>query len=442
MEKNRGNAGKNSIGNRNVIAWEKTSWVLCFCLYLCLILPMTGCGKEQENEKTADMSATVFEREESQGQETAEEKVTVQTTGTVDDATIRASVGLTEESIPNLLAAQTGRYSFDRLSEEEQLMYVELLQILKERGEDVKITGLDTGRIEKIFQCVLNDHPEIFYADGYTYTKYTLGEELKKITFTGTYHMDKAEAESRKVQIDSYAEKCLSGIPAGADEYEKVKYLYEYLINNTEYNASARDNQNICSVFLYGQSVCQGYAKALQYLLDELGIYSTLVIGRVGAEGHAWNMVRIDGEYYYVDPTWGDASYQIEEAEGAEAYDTKELPTINYDYLCVTTEQLCRTHTIEHMVALPVCTSMAANYYVREGAYFTTVDTQKLEELFAREYEKGSTYVTLKCSDEEIYREMEETLIDNQEIFEYLNSPDGVIAYADNKEQFSLSFWL
>ncbi len=407
-------------------------------VFLLVFFLIAGCGSSTEVSPIE-----VQEKEISVNDGTQIEKEIELENTDMDDDELRASIGLTEESMQSLLGSQSSKYNFKELSSEEQIIYVEILTILTERGIDVKISSLSTVQIEKVFQCVLNDHPEIFYVDGYTFTKYTLGEELKKITFTGTYHTDVEEEATRQTQIDAYVRRCLGGIPDGIDDYEKVKYIYEYIINNTEYNAEASDNQNICSVFLNGQSVCQGYAKAMQYLLDELDIFSTLVIGRVSdGEGHAWNLVKIDGEYYYVDATWGDASYQMEEKDTYTEYDPNHLPTINYDYLCVTTQQLQKTHTIENVVELPECTSMLANYYVKEGAYFTSVERDKLKELFEKEYAKGSTYVTLKCDNMSVYEEMENVLIGDQEIFNYLNSPDGVIAYADNKEQLSLSFWL
>lgn len=331
-------------------------------------------------------------------------------------------------------------YAFGKLSEEEQQVYLEMLEALTDFRENVRLSSCDKELISRVFQCVLNDHPEIFYVEGYSYTEYTLGNLLKKITFTGSYSLGPEEVAEKQEQIDDYVNQCLAGMPAGADEYEKVKYIYEYLIHHTDYDASAKDSQNICSVFLEHRSVCQGYAKATQYLLNRAGIFATLVLGQVvGGEGHAWNLVRIDGEYYYVDTTWGDASYQ---AVGGSNYPVEKIPTINYDYLGVTTEQMEQTHTPDNVVELPICTAIEANYYVREGAYFTEWDEEKIEKIFADSYEKGEAYVTLKCEGPDVYQKMRETLIGQQGIFRYLDAPDKAVSYVENEKQYSLSFWL
>lgn len=331
-------------------------------------------------------------------------------------------------------------YAFGKLSEEEQEVYLEIFEALTCFKENVKLSSCDKEQISRVFQCVLNDHPEIFYVEGYSYTEYTLGSILKKITFTGSYRFSPEEVKEKQQQIDNYVNQCLAGIPEDAGEYEKVKYVYEYLIHHTDYDAAAVDSQNICSVFLERKSVCQGYAKATQYLLNRAGVFATLVLGRVvGGEGHAWNLVRIDGAYYYVDTTWGDASYQ---AVGGGDYPIEKIPTINYDYLCVTTEQMELTHTQENVVEMPECTSMDANFYVREGVYFTDFDEEKIEKIFADSYERGDTYVTLKCEGPDIYRKMQETLIGQQEVFRYLNCPDKAVSYVENEKQYSLSFWL
>lgn len=332
-------------------------------------------------------------------------------------------------------------YAYSKLSGEEQELYLEIRDALVHFEEDVKLSSFDKEEISHVFQCVLNDHPEIFYVEGYTYTEYTLGDILKKITFTGSYHYDQEEIAEKQKLIDDYVSQCLSGMPENADEYTKVKYIYEYLIHHTEYDAAVEDNQNICSVFIDGRSVCQGYAKATQYLLNKADVFATLVLGRVvGGEGHAWNLVKIDGRYYYVDTTWGDASYQA--VGGASGYPGEKIPTINYDYLCVPTEQMNLTHTLDNVVELPECNSMEANYYVREGFYFTEWDEEQAERIFQEEYEKGSAYVTLKCANDAVYSQMQEALIDRQEVFQYLECPEGVVSYSDNEKQYSMSFWL
>lgn len=344
----------------------------------------------------------------------------------------------------SLLEEGGSRFAYESLDAQEQIWYGEIEQALGEMTDTVKLStepigqGLDEQDIDRIFQCVLIDHPEIFYTTGYTYTKYSRGDRTVGIDFAGTYSLPREEAVNKAEEIRGRASEWLSDIPSDASEYDKVKAVYEKIIFSTDYDLNASDNQNIASVFLGNSSVCQGYAKATQYLLNHLGVMCTLVQGTVDTgEAHAWNLVRVDGDYYYVDTTWGDASYRMEDGSGQE-----ELPEINYDYLCVTTQELLRTHRIESVVAMPECTATQANYYVREGVYFTSYDAEQMQSIFDRAWESGRTEITLKCADEECYREICRVLIDEQEIFSYMPENSSTIAYAQNGKQLSLTFWV
>ena len=344
----------------------------------------------------------------------------------------------------SLLEEGGSRFAYESLDAQEQIWYGEIEQALGEMTDTVKLStepigqGLDEQDIDRIFQCVLIDHPEIFYTTGYTYTKYSRGDRTVGIDFAGTYSLPREEAVNKAEEIRGRASEWLSDIPSDASEYDKVKAVYEKIIFSTDYDLNASDNQNIASVFLGNSSVCQGYAKATQYLLNHLGVMCTLVQGTVDTgEAHAWNLVRVDGDYYYVDTTWGDASYRMEDGSGQE-----ELPEINYDYLCVTTQELLRTHCIESVVAMPECTATQANYYVREGVYFTSYDAEQMQSIFDRAWESGRTEITLKCADEECYREICRVLIDEQEIFSYMPENSSTIAYAQNGKQLSLTFWV
>lgn len=358
-----------------------------------------------------------------------------------------------------LLAAQDGEdvaavdytnplaweYCYQQLDEPGRQWYRDIQRILASLGQEQELSpeGLEAGLteedIDRIFCYVLADHPEYFYVDGYRYTKYSRMDRLVKIEFSGSYTCDSQECADRWERISEAAGALLAQAPAEGDDYEKARFVYETLIRSTDYVLDAPDSQNLYSVLVNGASVCQGYAKATQYLLNCLGIPCMLVQGQVEpGEGHAWNLLCLDGEYYYMDTTWGDASYR--QAEGVDE-EQGWIPQVNYDYLCVTTQQLLRTHTPSKDVPLPECTATRDNYYVREGCLLDECEETVLRQAFDRAVSAGRQEISLKCTEESVYRQLLDHLIGQKEVFSYLGSDCSTLHYARNEKQLSITFW-
>lgn len=330
-------------------------------------------------------------------------------------------------------------YGFENLeTQEERRLYQEVLSSLQRRDVETELSTLSVELIDPIFQCVMADHPEIFYVDGYTSTTYKLGNSLRKITFSGDYTLEEEEIIERTGLLEVAAKGFLEGIPKGADAYETVKYLYEYLIEHTDYEREVADSQNICSVLLNGRSVCQGYAKTLQWLCQKAEIPALLVTGRANGGGHAWIVVYLDGEWYHVDPTWGDASY----LGGEGAYPETAYPAVNYDYFCVTTKQIERTHELEAKQNIPTCTAVEDQYYRREGLYLESADSEQLERIFDEAARGGKTTVSFQCADDNVFDQVYQLLIEEQKVFDYLPEADKKAVYVDSRKQRTFSFWL
>ena len=436
---------------------KKHSVVLALCLgAVCLLL--SGCGDMQSileivpgeiswNRENEESGNEIARKQDVSGKTDVQAERDNAEKGPVD----RLAEGfrdvlpdkVPEEEAPFLLA-EAGDYAYNCLNEDEQLWYRDMEQILGHLATGCRLNsaGLDAGlteeSIDRIFQCVLYDHPELFYVEGYSYTMYRVAGKLTSIEFSGKYTMDKETAVLRKEEIESAAAEILSGVPREATQYDKVKYVYDFIISNTDYDLEVPENQNIYSVFIHHLSVCQGYAKATQYLLNRLGVECTLVLGTVdNGEGHAWNLAKIDGNYYYLDTTWGDASYRMS-GEETQA----DMPVVNYDYLNITTEELLRTHSIGGEIPMPECVSREANYYVRNEALFRAYDREQMAKLFEGLGRDGKGAVTIKCEDAVCYEEIRSALVDSQEIFKFLKETDKSVTFSQNDTQLSMTFWV
>lgn len=124
----------------------------------------------------------------------------------------------------------------------------------------------------------------------------------------------------------------LEGIPALTDstltDYERELALHDWMIGWAEYDPGALtsgpigepmpDNDNPYGFMTGRKGICLGYASTFQLLMDLSGIECITVHGtaHAGTAEHAWNLVRLDGEWYAVDTTWDDpvASFQVSES--------------------------------------------------------------------------------------------------------------------------------
>lgn len=316
-----------------------------------------------------------------------------------------------EETIP------AEKYYYESLPENEKIIYQEILQGLFDGEKEIYLHSADAKKNNELFQFVLNDYPEIFWCDGRgNTTVYEKGAESYSVLSPEYQYVGKAR-EDRQKEIDAVVQTILDNAPKEGTEYEKIQYVYEYVINHTDYQEGSPDNQNIYSVLVNGKSVCAGYARTTQYLLEQLDVFCTYVTGQAKrpdlkeAVPHAWNLISCDGAYYFVDTTWGDPVY------------LKEVDTnIVYDYLCISQTELFRTHTPDTGIRLPECISDAANYYVKNGLYYKTYDRDVVLEKMRESIRNQQAQVVFKFAEESVYREAKEEILGRlvKEAAEYL----------------------
>lgn len=309
------------------------------------------------------------------------------------------------------------KYYYESLSEEDKVVYQEILQGVLDGNGEIYLHSAEAKKNNQLFQFVLNDYPEIFWCDGRGKTTiYQKGTESYSV-LSPEYQYGQEEREQKQKEIDARTQEVLDGAPKDGAEYEKIQYVYEYVINHTNYREGASDNQNIYSVLVNGESVCAGYARTTQYLLERLNVFCTYVTGTAKRPEsseevpHAWNLVSCGEDYYYVDTTWGDPVY-------LEEVDTN----IVYDYLCISEEELFQTHKPDDVIALPKCTAKDANYYVLNGMYYETYEKDTILAKMKESIQNKQSQVVFKFANEAVYAEAKEPMLEEmvKEAAEYL----------------------
>lgn len=258
-------------------------------------------------------------------------------------------------------------YYFQLLNEDERRCYREILEGVRNRAEEFYVTMAADERVDRVYHAVLKDHPELFWIHNREQVYKTTFSDSGYCMFSPGYTYSAEESAQIQASMEAAYQAVLSTIPQGADTYEKVKAVYTYLIDHVEYRTSEHD-QNIAGVFWKNAAVCAGYAGAVQYLLERMDIPCIYVEGsaRGSAEGHAWNIVTIDGENYYVDVTNGDQPQFLI----GDAAQLPEHKTTMYDYLCPFPQEYELDYTASEEFEVPECTALDKNFYVLNQGCF------------------------------------------------------------------------
>lgn len=197
-------------------------------------------------------------------------------------------------------------------------------------------------KLKNVFEAVVGDHPELFWLDtGFSSITKGNGQVVEMdLKFNQTAN-NISEAQSK---FDAAANEILSGAESLASDFDKEKYVHDALVSKIDYNLSAPMNQSAYSALVLNSTVCAGYARSMQYLMQKLNVPCYYCTGYAG-QNHAWNIIKLDDDFYNVDVTWDDSS------EG------------NYDYFNKTDSEFSKNHVRKNLsVYLPVCNG--TNYQV------------------------------------------------------------------------------
>ena len=232
--------------------------------------------------------------------------------------------------------------------------YFDLEYLIRRQRTKLKLIQYSSlNEIRNAIRWVMRDNPDIFwFAHQYHYD-----EESSTIHFQYTFSEERVKTIQQSINDVIENDFCIEHVKKMTQQ-EQVAYVYKWLVSYCNYNANSAYNQSIYSVFVRRNSVCTGYAKAAQYLFNLLGLESRLVFGRLHNDKedgrHCWNLVKVDNEYFYFDACFGDRILD-NVAFQSGVQELFKIDGINYNFLCVSTNEILRTRSIEDMTTLPDC---------------------------------------------------------------------------------------
>ena len=174
-------------------------------------------------------------------------------------------------------------------------------------------------------ETYLYDNPDVFYLDAnkmyiniyttkrlFNITYNVFIDSGSNVNYLSDEYASKQEIIDTENLINSEVQKILNKV-RNQNDYQKILTIHDYLVDNVAYEetVSKENIYNIVGAIVNKEAVCEGYAKAFKYLMEQIEIESIVVTGMATdskgeTQNHAWNYVKIDNAWYAVDVTWDD----------------------------------------------------------------------------------------------------------------------------------------
>ena len=252
-------------------------------------------------------------------------------------------------------------YYYNQLNKDQKKVYYAMKEGLLKMQDSFPVLKLSNRELSDIYFMVRMDCPEIFYSVKFTYRYYpdsTAVELVPEYLFTKDKIKEHRQAmQSRVKKLARQAEKL--------DEKGKELFIHDFIVNNVKYDKLKKEySHEIIGALGNGVAVCEGMAKAVKILCDELCIWCIIALSEANPDKgikyrHAWNIVRINGKYYHLDTTFDNTLSRDD--------------IVRYDYFNLPDKQIFRDH--EPVIwKVPECTDSDHFYYREKKVSWTTID--------------------------------------------------------------------
>lgn len=181
----------------------------------------------------------------------------------------------------------------------------------------------------------------------------------------------------------------------GLSDTEKVRYIVEWLVENTEFETIGTNVRSLYGGIIERKIACVGYAQILSLAMNAFDIPCMAVSGTVGDEGHMWNLVKLDGEWYQVDAGWNYVNIN------GTNYSHNGYVNVTDDELNIGSKRTYNDFYKNHGINIPVCTATSQNIARLSGNYLNS--SSDVESVFNNALidaaKSGESLFTLICKD-------------------------------------------